>query len=452
MSEYTQELFSSAYGAYQAIMEQITEENNDDSSATEASPLAIMCSFDLYLQSFLVRLAAIDGEVIEEERTFICDIADHSDELYRLKKGYRRFLRQLSADNIRENASEMYSSTDFHPFFDFLHSCNPIDAASIVNNLEKIANLFIAIDNDILPKESSAVIEEIASIRQRLHIPENISASEEGEEAHEKTTEELLAELHSLVGLDQVKAEVDRNIKLLQVNAIRKAKGLPETPISKHLVFTGPPGTGKTTVARILAQLYKQIGIVSAGQLIETDRSGLVAGYVGQTAIKAMKVIKKAKGGILFIDEAYSLTESDSSNDYGKEAIDTLVKAMEDYREDMVVIVAGYENEMHRFIEANPGLRSRFSRTIHFASYTDTELLEIFNTFCTKNKYVLDDFARAKAYGYFKEHYTDDTFGNARGVRNYFEMVITNQATRLINTGEELTTEMLSMILPEDME
>ena len=285
-----------------------------------------------------------------------------------------------------------------------------------------------------------------------MHLPDKIIDAAPGEENREKSKEELLTELHSLIGLEQVKEEVDRNIKLLQVNAIRKAKGLPETPISKHLVFTGPPGTGKTTVARILAQLYKQLGIVSTGQLIETDCSGLVAGYIGQTAIKALKVIKKAKGGILFIYEAYSLTESDSSNDYGREAIDTLVKAMEDYREDMVVIVAGYDNEMKRFIETNPGLRSRFSRTIHFADYTDTELLEIFQTFCSKSKYVLDDFAKAKAYGYLQKHKDDNKFGNARGVRNYFEMVITNQATRLIAAGKELTTEMLSVILPEDME
>ncbi len=147
------------------------------------------------------------------------------------------------------------------------------------------------------------------------------------------------------------------------------------------------------------------------------------------------KVIKKAKGGILFIDEAYSLTSNDSSNDYGREAIDTLVKAMEDYRDDMVVIVAGYENEMEQFIESNPGLRSRFSRTIHFSSYSDDELHEIFESFCVKNKYTLDKEAKPIALNYFKQHKNDETFGNARGVRNYFEMVITNQTTRLVDAG-----------------
>lgn len=452
MSAYTQEVFTMAYGAYQNILENITMLCDSDTSAIIANPLAIMCSFDFFLHSILIKLALIDGEIIDEERSFICDISDHSDELYKLKKGYRRYLRQLTVETVHMNADKMLAETDFEVFFSFLRDCNMVDATAIVEQIEKIANGFIALDNNVTTKESAAVMDEIVSIRKRARLPEkgNLIVQENNDLV--KSTDELLAELHALVGLEQVKEEVDRNIKLLQVNAIRKAKGLPETPISKHLVFTGPPGTGKTTVARILAQLYKEIGIVSTGQLVETDRSGLVAGYVGQTAIKTLKVIKKAKGGILFIDEAYSLTESDTSNDYGKEVIDTLVKAMEDYRDDMVVIVAGYENEMQRFINSNPGLRSRFSRTVRFDRYTNNELLEIFAALCSKNKYILDDTAKQKASEYFSMHGNDDSFGNARGVRNYFEMVITNQATRLIDANSELTMETLSLLLPEDME
>jgi SpoVK/Ycf46/Vps4 family AAA+-type ATPase len=216
------------------------------------------------------------------------------------------------------------------------------------------------------------------------------------------------------------------------------------------MVFTGNPGTGKTTVARIIAKLYKSLGVVSKGQLVETDRAGLVAGYMGQTALKTAQVIKKAKGGVLFIDEAYALSSEDGSNDYGKEAIDTLVKGMEDYRDDLVVIVAGYLGEMKKFIGMNPGLRSRFNKYINFADYSPEEMMEIFKRQCAKMKFILSNEAEVTALEYFTQNQNEPTFGNARGVRNFFDRVVILQATRLLEISNPSEVEFRT-IKKEDM-
>lgn len=256
----------------------------------------------------------------------------------------------------------------------------------------------------------------------------------EAEKSPEKPDlDKLLAELDELVGLEEIKKNVRSLINLAKVRKLREEHGLPTPAMSLHLVFMGNPGTGKTTVARLIAQLYYAIGVLSKGQLVEVDRSGLVAGFVGQTAIKTDEACKKALGGVLFIDEAYSLAANTGENDFGREAIETILKAMEDHRDDLVVIVAGYEDLMEQFISSNPGLQSRFNRYFTFDDYNGEELYKIFLTMCEKNKYRLSVEAQEYAGALFNDLYLcrGPNFGNARDVRNIFENVIGVHADRI---------------------
>lgn len=253
------------------------------------------------------------------------------------------------------------------------------------------------------------------------------------------------------MGLSAVKREVKDLINLAAVERLRRQHGLPTADMSLHMVFSGNPGTGKTTIARLMARVYHSLGILSKGQLAEVDRSGLVAGYVGQTAIKTRKVIDSALGGVLFIDEAYALNGG-GANDFGREAIDTLLKAMEDHRDDLVVIVAGYDGLMDEFIHSNPGLESRFNRFLHFADYTAEELLAIFRMQCEKGCYILEPEAEAPLRSLLERRMADAaSFGNARGVRNLFEQILVRQAGRLAGQAS-VNREDLTRITAADVE
>lgn len=244
--------------------------------------------------------------------------------------------------------------------------------------------------------------------------------------------DELLAKLDKLVGLASVKAEIHTLVNVAKIRELRKREGLKVPSTSYHMVFVGPPGTGKTTVARLVAQIFHALGLLSRGHLVEVDRTELVAGYVGQTAIKTDACVKQALGGLLFIDEAYSLAGG-SDQDFGGEAIETLLKLMEDNRDDLVVIAAGYRDRMETFVDSNPGLRSRFTRFIDFPDYKPEELSTIFTRLSEEEGYNLGEGAFEIIQKEMSEAFASrtDTFGNGRFVRNLFERAVTAQANRL---------------------
>ncbi len=271
--------------------------------------------------------------------------------------------------------------------------------------------------------------------------------------APEKSLDELMEELNSLVGLKKVKEDVKSLTNVVKIMKMRKERGLPEVDMSLHLVFTGNPGTGKTTVARLLAGIYREIGVLSKGHLVEVDRSRLVAKYVGQTAPQVMEVVKEAMGGVLFIDEAYALVSRRGENDFGYEAVDTLLKAMEDNRDDLIVIVAGYPEKMEEFLDSNPGLQSRFNKYINFDDYSPEELMDIFKGMCKKNGYNPNEGANEKIKQMleFLHETRSDSFANARTVRNLFEKLLAVQADRLAAL-DTVSDEDLSAITEEDLD
>lgn len=296
-------------------------------------------------------------------------------------------------------------------------------------------------------QEAELAKEQFQLVKKRLQDREEAEIRD-----REARLQKLVDELNVLVGLQGVKNEIQSLINLIRIRKLRQQMGMPLMDMSYHMVFTGAPGTGKTTVARIVAKIYRELGILSKDTVIETDRSGLVAGYVGQTALKVHELVEQAAGGVLFIDEAYALVNPDVPNDFGMEAVDTLVKLMEDHRDDLVIIVAGYTEEMRSFLKCNTGLVSRFNKFINFPDYSDQELLEILDVMASDAGLSIEQDARVAVgdrLGEMDAGQKED-FGNARGIRNMFERIVINQANRLIQQAHP-TKEMLMTILKEDI-
>lgn len=314
--------------------------------------------------------------------------------------------------------------------------------------LYRIASLIAKADDAISEEETKL----LKNIQDKLaHPKQKIEGVTQTEVDENETLEDVMDELNQLIGLDNIKQAVQELSNFLKVQKMREEKGLKNVNNSLHSVFMGPPGTGKTTVARLVSKIYKHLGYLEKGHLVETDRTGMVAGYVGQTALKVDEIVKTSLDGVLFIDEAYALAK-DTKKDFGTEAIEVLLKKMEDHRDQLVVIVAGYPDEMEEFIESNPGLQSRFNRYFTFEHYKPKELSAIFELFCNKNDFILHEEAKEKLGFIFEKLYEKrhKSFGNARVARNLFEKIIEYHANRIVSITP-LTEELLKTIVEDDI-
>ena len=434
---------------------------------------------DMYVQALLLKMAQTTGEISEAMLTYIASVPAR--DILNIGKA--------SAQQALNIGFKNRSFAEGTPLL--LRCCVAMDdkdgtagAQQFVDGVSRLLYAAADVDGDMSGNELNFITSYAGGLRtflmtraagrhytgaqeatRRVDIPGENGRPNAGNDApqadkqpekkpeeKEETLEELMEQLDSLIGLDTVKHEVRSLINLIKVRAMRKEHDLKVMNMSFHMVFTGNPGTGKTTVARLVAKIYKQLGFLSKGQLIETDRSGLVAGYVGQTAGKVTDVVNSALGGILFIDEAYALARKGMENDFGHEAIDTLVKLMEDHRDDLVVIVAGYTDEMHDFLTSNPGLISRFNKYIDFPDYTDDELMAILEMNAGRQGYRVAEAAKAVVRGMLTQMTLSERmdFGNARGMRNTLEKLVQAQANRLAACEGEVTRDMLEEITEAD--
>jgi stage V sporulation protein K len=469
-----QKIFDKAFYLYQKIDRFIksiylNEHNNVEAIQEKFSPInETLALMDLYIQGLLLKISLADGNISEEEMLFITQLPQNINMLCEIMPNYKRIVKSLKTNSFANYKDDFLKESNKVPMFLYLSvyvdkERDTNESMYIIKNIEKICNCLMEINNN--NKEKKIAITSYEILKMTSFVKDNGVFKEiEDEEVIKDlrvekesdtqlkgngTLDELLVELNELIGLSNVKNDVIEMINLIKYNNLRKEKGLKSIPISNHMVFTGSPGTGKTTIARLLAKIYKKLGVVSKGHFVETDRAGLVAGYVGQTALKVKDVVKKSIGGVLFIDEAYDLVREAGGNDFGEEAITTLVKMMEDNRDDLIVIVAGYTDKMDKFVKANPGLSSRFNKYIHFPDYRADELLDIFQYTCRKSDVLISESALSLASSIFKQQVNID-FGNARGIRNYFEKAISNQANRIVNITDVSKLE-LQTIEKEDL-
>ena len=359
---------------------------------------------------------------IRESASSVAKKYDHSELtklhiLYGIRRKFPEQLSKLSVEEIEKRISAL-----------------PRVPSNVMVVSEEVEDLLSKIQ---YPQEALELAKTLAAQLLEINLEELSTRTVEAsaESAQEKLSlSDSLEQLNKLIGLNEVKTQVSKLINVHQANNIRSAQGLPKVPVGLHCVFTGSPGTGKTTVARYLASMYNSIGLLPSNKVYEVDRSALVAGYVGQTALKVQDAVEKAKGGVLFIDEAYSLS-ADSGAGFGDEAISTLVKAMEDYRENLAIIVAGYKEPMKQFIESNQGLKSRFQNYIHFNDYSSQELLSIFQELCHSHQMEIDQLAKVDLLKHIEAAKPQGDQGNARYIRNLFEKMYLNMSHRAAEDG-----------------
>jgi hypothetical protein len=380
--------------------------------------------------------------IIAKKKGFVVDDYAQHAVFYspKLIDQYEKIIVQLSpeADEAIEAETTLYLST-------LLNLFNKDLDIEYRSSLYRFASIVVKIDGKVSQKEEAALKRIMVSPPENSELSP-VEHSPTIDQSNDTSVETALQALNELTGLTAVKAEINTLINFIKVQKAREETGLKTTSLSLHIVFTGNPGTGKTTVARIVAQIYKALGVLTQGQLIETDRSGLIAEYVGQTAVKVNTTVDSALNGVLFIDEAYSIV-GDKDDSFGKEAVSTLIKRMEDDRKNLIVILAGYTEQMNTFIETNPGFKSRFNRYIDFSDYTPEELLAIYNSMSLKLDFVLTDKAKLKLSQVLSHAYAnrDKTFGNGRYVRNLFEKSMEMQANRIAGIGK-LTKDLLRTI------
>ena len=446
--------------------------------------------------SFLLYLSASDGSIEKDEALFIKDYLDE-------QISPEEMCQRIEEENICSKSFEERAPLVLKKLVKFDNAeyekngkLEESQAEKYICLYEALGGEFASCDRELAQSERDDLNTYITNMRsfyranyvgpdeatKAVHIEYSVvgtgnrtsnSGKKEIATDEEKSLEDLLIELNGLIGLNKVKSTVNQLIHFNAIRQIRDDRGLDQLAITQHMVFYGNPGTGKTTVARLIAKIYHRLGILSKGHLIEVDRSGLVAGYVGHTALKVKEVVNQARGGVLFIDEAYALTYKRSENDFGWEAVDTLIKAMEDEREDFVVIVAGYPEPMDQFINSNPGLKSRFNRFIRFEDYNVDQLLQIYHKMLQEAGYETTDKAWDVAEEFFETKVLEKNnrtnigfnsipskknltvegigdFANARLVRNFLETAVMNQADRLYSQ-QPLTDEELSTLEYEDV-
>lgn len=398
---------------------------------------------------------------LAKDRTLIVNLFKY-DTLSEYRKGeLLEHWKLLSNEIYKKGGSKprtYLKSLRYVVIYDEKHGTNHFDR--LASAFFTFAQLVVKADGTVTKSQARRLLkvrtliygEQKAKEEQQAEDSEIATLSVNREEEEEETLDEVMEKINRLIGMEKVKEQIATFINVIKVHKERERRGLPVTPLTLHAVFYGPPGTGKTTIARYLGKVYRCLGLLKKGHLVETDRAGLVAGYVGQTAIRTDEVFRKALDGVLFIDEAYSLSGKDSGKDFGQEAIETLLKRMEDHRDRIAVIVAGYPDEMREFIESNPGLRTRFNRFFYFDHYTPAELMKIFEVFMENARFSLTPGARKALLGYItrKCEQRDRTFGNGRFARNLFERVVEKQANRIAETSP-LTDEILCTITAWDI-